>query len=277
MKSIFRIDWISVDIIIIILLVLLLISVKIFKITHRWRYPFSNQALENLSYSTSHRKGKDQMIIAKKWCLTKNLSIKDNSSNLPLILIFRTKKAKKLFRILTEGLSSYGFNVINIKAKIKLKIYNNELEKTLIDEWKSLISDIFDIFKKREVMVKSNYVLIDYSKNLFQYNHILSNSFNKGVIMINPKINNRNSSKYSELYKIDSLTSNIYTLFSRKSLFFLNNKNLKKFLKDILPQKNFNLKHLTIEKAKNSFKYYETILLGMIIDIIENKLLKSEF
>ncbi len=274
--TIFQIDWISVDIIIIILLLLLLIGVKIFKITHRWRYSFSNEALVNVSSSPSHDTRKNQFILPKKWILTRNSSITENSDNLPLILIFKTRNKRKLLRIFTEGLSTYGFNVINIKAKIKYIPNNRTLQKILLDEWKILISTIFDDFKMREDSLKLNYILIDHSKSLLSSKLILLDSDSKGSILINPKLNNKFSSDYRELFRNNSITAQIYTIFSRKSIFVLKNRHLKKFLKEAIAQENNILKHLTIEKARNSFKHYETILLGIIIDIIENKLLKSE-
>ncbi len=275
MLSIFQIDWISVDIVIIILLLLLLIYVEIFKITHRWRYSFSNEDLINISFLSSYKKEKNQIILAKKWCLTRKPSIKVSSDNLPLILIFRTKRTSKLLRICTEGLNSYGFDVINIKAKFKHRPDNIAQEKYFIDEWKSLISNMLDTFKMREVKIKTNYIIIDHSKNLLDYKLILTNFESKGIIRINPKINKNNLLKYHKLSNNISINSKIYTIFSGKSVFFFKNTYLKKFLYSFFLQKNYNLKHLTIDNARNSFKYYETILLGMIIDIIENRLLKS--
>jgi hypothetical protein len=268
MTSIFQVDWISIDVIIILLLLLLLIGVKIFKITHRWRYSFSNEASVNISFSPSYGNRKNRIISIRNWSLTRNSSIKERPDK-PLILIFKTKNRRKLLRIITEGLSCYGFNVINLKAKIKHKSDNIASEKSFGSEWKSVISNIFDNSKMREVMKKLNYVIIDYSKKLTYYKQILTNSESKGIIHINPKISEKISSEYHKLYNNNSINAKIYTIFSRKSIFFLENKHLKQYIH----RKNYDLKHLTIENARNSFKYYETILLGMIIDIIENKLL----
>ncbi|MFX0021374.1 MAG: hypothetical protein ACFE9S_03550 [Candidatus Hermodarchaeota archaeon] len=275
MLSIFQIDWISVDIVIIILLLLLLICVKIFKITHRWRYSFSNEDLINISFSTSQKKENNQIILTKKLCLTRKSSIKEISDNIPLVLIFRRKNKGKLYRICTEGLASYGFDVINIKAKFKTNPDDVALEKNFIDEWKTLISNILDKFKMREVKIKTNYIIIDYSKNLLNYKQILTKSEIKGIISINPKINKSNFLKYHKLSNSTYINSKIYTIFSGRSVFFFKNKHLNKFLNSFFLQKHYNLKHLIIDNARNSFKYYETILLGIIIDIIENRLLKS--
>ncbi|MFX0038961.1 MAG: hypothetical protein ACFFCY_09700 [Promethearchaeota archaeon] len=276
MTSIFQIDWITVDIIIIILLVLLLFSVKIFKNTHRWRYSFSNQALEHICFKQEDKSKKSKKILTNKWCLTTNSSFKKNYDNLPLILILRTTYKRKLLRAFTEGLCSYGFNVIGIKAKVKHMPNNETFRKIFIDEWKSLISTILDDFKLKEVVSKSKFILIAYSKSITSSRLFLSNSDNKGVILINPKLYKKDSSGNEEIFRSNLINTQIFPIFSRKSIFFFKNKHLKRLSKQVISQEDNNLKYLTIEKATYSFKYYETIVLGMLIDIIENKLLKSE-
>ncbi|MFW9818693.1 MAG: hypothetical protein ACFFE5_03705, partial [Candidatus Thorarchaeota archaeon] len=262
-----QIDWITIDIIIIILLLLLLIGVRIFKIIHRWRYSFSNEALEYTKFSSLREKRKDQIILLKKWYLTRNSTIKHNT--FPLILILRTKSNSKLLKIITEGLSSYGFDVINIKFKFKHKSENETFENSFINEYLSLISDLFETFKMRETLIKSNYIIINYSKKLIHYNQIVKNSENKGIITINPLITNKFLTETHKFFKNNSTSSKVYTIFSRKSIFYFKNKNLKRYLKNNPPRTKFHPNCLTIENASNSFKYYETILLGIIIDIIQ--------
>jgi hypothetical protein len=276
MTSIFQIDWIFVDTIIIILLFLLLFSVKIFKITHRWRKSFSNQALEHNCLKKTREKVKNQKFLPKKWCLTTNSSLKKEFSKFPLILICRTTYFRKFLRILTEGLSTYGFNVINVKVKIKHLSDNATIESLVNNEWKSLLSALIDDFKLAEFLINPKYILLNQSNSIIHWKHILSDSNNKGVILINPKLKNKDLSEYSDFIKKYYKIGQIYTIFSRKSILILKNKHLAKFLKVIAPQRTDNSKFLTIKKANYSFKYYETIVLGMIIDIIENKLLKSK-
>jgi hypothetical protein len=177
---------------------------------------------------------------------------------------------------LTEGLSTYGFNVINIKVKIKHIPDDILLENAVNDEWKSLLSTIVDDFKLAEFQINSKYILINHSNSIIYWKHILSDSNNMGIILINPKLNKKNSLGYYDIIKNNLTNTQIYMIFSSKSILILKNKRLIKFLKLIAPQKTDNLKFLTIKKANYSFKYYETIVLGMIIDIIENKLLKSK-
>ena len=272
----FQIDWITIDIIIIFLLLLLLIGARIIKITQRWRYSFSNEAIQYTKFSPSREMKRNQTILSKKWCLTRNTVLKNNLHKSTLILIIRMKIINKLLKVITEGLSSYGFDVINIKVKFIHKSKNKTLENSFVDEYLSSISDIVENLKMRETLVKSNYVIIDYSKKLINYEQILTNLENKGIITINPKINGKLSSEISKFYQTNSPITNVYTIFSRNSILFFKNKHLKMFLKNYTPPNNFLSNCITIENTNNSFKYYETILLGMIIDIIENKLLISE-
>lgn len=274
LNDIFQIDWIFIDTIIIILLFILLFSVKIFKITHRWRYPFSNEALDHFYFPKANENLKNQLVLTKRWSLTINSSL--NVSNFPLILIIRMNYKRKFQRILTEGLCSYGFNVINIKAKIKHSAKKVATEKELINDWNSLISTVIEFFKQAELIIKSNYIVLNLSKSYLSYKAILSDTNNNGMILVNPKLNRQNLKNYFDIIKEFSTYPQIYTIFSRKSIFLLKNRNLKKYLKEFYPQNTNILEFSTLHKAKNSFKFYETIVLSMIIDIIENKLLNSK-
>lgn len=274
MTSIFQIDWIFVDTIIIILLLLLLSGVKIFKITHRWRNSFSNQSLKYKSFSQLRDKAKSHFILTKKWYLTWNSTLKE--SNLPFILLFRKNYKRKVLMALAEGLCSYGFIVIIIKAKFKHLPDKAKLEKAINDEWDLLISLIIDEVKLTEVILNFKYIVINFSKSVISHKVILSDANNLGIILINPKLIKEDFFNHNDYIKNKASSALIYAIFSSKSNLFLNNRHLTKFQKEITSQKSNNLKYLTIRKATYSFKYYETILLGMIIDIIENKLLKSK-
>jgi hypothetical protein len=269
----FQIDWITIDIMTIILLLLLLIGVRVIKTTYRWRSSISNEVLENILFLPSRKWRKNQFILSKKWSLTRNKTIKESHNKSPIILIIRTKNTSKLLKFLTEGLSSYGFDVINLKIKIKYNPETETLENSFVDEWKSLLSDIFEKLKKREIKSKLHYIIIDCSKKFIRYKYFLPNLGTKGIIIINPKIGDRLSSETHEYFK--TTFTKVNTIFSRKSILFFKNKHLKKFLVKFAPQKNILSNCISIENANNSFKYYETILLGIIIDIIENKLIKS--
>ena len=97
------------------------------------------------------------------------------------------------------------------------------------------------------------------------------------MILINPKISSSTIKYIDDKLNQTNLESFICVIFSKKSMFIMKNKNLKRILK-IFPIKNNNhLRVLTLEKARKSFKHYETILLGIIVYQIEEILLKSQF
>ncbi|MFX1568715.1 MAG: hypothetical protein ACFFCV_10150 [Promethearchaeota archaeon] len=265
---IFYIDWIFIDTIIIILLFLLLLSVKLFKRTHRWRNSFSNQSLEQVNLPKAHNILKNQFVFIKKWSCTRNSSL--DGSNYPLLLIIRTKGKRKLMRILTEGLCSYGFNVLNLKIQIKNISQKAVSEKNIITDWNSIIYTTIDFCKKSKVIIEPSYILISLSKFLFSFNQILSNNNNLGMILINPKINKQNLKNYANAIKEFSSKPQIYNIFSKYSVFLLKNYNFVRFLNKFDPQVTNILKISTINKAKKSFKNYETIVLSILIDIIEN-------
>ncbi len=64
--DIYQIDWIFVDTIIIILLILLLVSVKIFKSTHRWRSSFSNAFLDRFHFAETQKFFGNKFVTIKK-------------------------------------------------------------------------------------------------------------------------------------------------------------------------------------------------------------------
>ena len=86
-SNVFQVDWVFVDTVIIILLFLLLLSVKIFKSTHRWRLSLSNNALEYHFFPKANENEKNKFIRVKYSCLIKNCSTNKEANNLPFILI----------------------------------------------------------------------------------------------------------------------------------------------------------------------------------------------
>ena len=269
--DIYFIDWIFIDTIIIILLFLLLLSVKMFKRTHRWRYSFSNQALEHFNFPKTHFFLKNQLIFSKKWSFTRNSCL--NYRNYPIILIIRTNHKRKLVRTLTEGLCSYGFNVLNLKVRIKDISQKEETEKSLVNEWNLIISTIVDFCEKSKLIINSNYIVLNHSRFCPSFKTILSDYNNKGIVLINPMLNNQTLKNYMNTIREFSSKPQIYSIFSKNSIFLLRNTNLVKFKKEFHPQYTDILKFSAIKKAKNSFKNYETIVLSILIDIIKNKII----
>ena len=64
----------------------------------------------------------------------------------------------------------------------------------------------------------------------------------------------------------------LFIIFSERLNPFLKNRNLnRKILSDKTLKNSNKFKYHTIQKAKSTFKYYETVLLGIIIKNIDNK------
>lgn len=272
----FRIDWVFIDIIIITLLLLLFISVRIFKITNRWRSSFSNEAIKRLSLPHVTESVKKQTFFIKKCFLTrKSLSGEDKNIK-PLIFILRTNYKRRLLAILTEGLCSYGFDVITLRIKMERHLSQNDFEKFVSNEVNSSIFSIIEMYRKITQIDNQKYILLGHSRSKVPYK-IFGGEKNRGMILINPKVTERNVKSLIEFYLNSHKNFFLLTIFSRKSILLFKNKNIYRVLKEFdLPKFDKN-KIIILEKSKNSFKYYETIILGMIIDIVENRLMISRF
>ena len=271
----FQVDWIFVDTVIIILLFLLLIGVKIFKTTHRWRTGFSNKALDCYTFPKSFNLENVQYISIKNCNLTRNLSQHRQYDTEPLILILRTKFKKQLTKIITEGLSSYGFNVINLKLKIKLSQSSITSRKIINNELKFLISLILDYFTHEDLIVNSEHVLLNLSKPFFSNIEIQKDPEMIGLVLINPRMNKYNIGSLKEILIAKSQTTQFFYIFSKRSFFIFKNSNLKHFCMEFDKNNKSKVELITLNKSTKSFKYYETILLGIIINILENKLIKA--
>ncbi len=272
----FQVDWVFVDTVIIISLFLLLLGVKIFKSTHRWRLSFTNEALEYYSFPKPYDLGRNHYIKTKHCSLTRNSSLHRQFDECPLILILRTSFKRHLTKIITEGLNSYGFNVINLKLKINLDSSSNMLNKTINNEVKSLISLILAYFRHEGLLTNSKYILLNLSKPFVPDTEILSDPEKIGLLLINPRMNKSNIGSLKETFHIVPQYTQLFYIFSKRSFFILKNNDLKHFGKEFDEKTTNKAKLITIEKSTKSFKYYETILLGIIIDILENKLMKSK-
>ncbi len=270
--DIFRVDWIFIDTVIIVLLVLVLISVKLFKERSRWRASLSSEVLEVINYRKSDLPLKSQYFDIKHLSFVRNISIKKQK---PIIIISKTTKKRKLFSILTEGLASYGFYVIIVDFKAALDYDNLVFDNNMQKERENILSKIINILVEKDVISNSNYILINYSKLSFLYNSTLSDPKNRGIFLLNPNFNNIITGNFSVASNLNDLKSPIYVIFSKNLSLFIPNKNLKKFLKVFKNETSRVFKLITLEKAKRSFKYYETILLGIIIYLIDNNLLKD--
>lgn len=272
-NEVHQVNWVLIDVVIIFLLFLLLISVKIFKSSHRWRLKFSNRSLEKYSLSKSFNKEIDHSLSIKNCSLTRNSSLFKNYQKIPTILFIRTKFKKHLTNIMTEGLSSYGFNIINLKFKINSRVKN--FRSLIEDEIQTLVPLVIDRFILEEIITIPQYILVSYSRFLAPTNRIISDPLNKGLLFINPRMSQDMIRDIKDIFGDNPQHRQIFYIFSRKSFLILKNPDLKYFLNEFDENFTSKVELITLEKSTRNFKYYETILLGSIIDIIENKLLKS--
>jgi len=266
--DIFRLDWILIDTVIIILLLLLLFSVKLFKEISRWRFSLSNESLIRIKLKNSEMDTNSSIAIIKNCSMIKKRS--DAEEHSPRVVVFLNTKSfsRKPIRILIEGLGSYGFAIVRIDLKIKsgINIEDSEgIKETAIGK---IISSVIKHSKQQKLISSSKYTAIFCSNSSSLYKSIVSDENNEGMIVINPKISNVNSGKISRLVNLEP---KLHLIFSKKSHLMLNNNSLKKFLKENPHHNKLGNQLTVIDKSRKSFKYYETILLGTILNIIELK------
>ena len=271
--DIFRVDWILVDTIIIILLVLLLISVKIFKEAYRWRFSLSNEFLTRTTAMALSFNLDRPSIYIKKWNLTKSKVIQEEISSKPSIFIIRTQRKQMLLKILTEGLSTYGFNVVNIWLKIKADKGKSKTIRDIEREIQQIIPSFLSILNQDLHLLSQRYVVVNFDKKIIPYNFITKDSNSVKLILINPRLNLANLKIMQTLETISNPQFQLFIIFSeRLNPFFKNRNSNKKILNDKSLKNSNKFKYHTIQKAKSTFKYYETVLLSIIIKNIDNKI-----
>lgn len=273
--DIFRLNWILIDTIIIILLLLALVFVKIFKETFRYRSSLSNEALECIKSEKLGMNFSKYGYIDKNWSLIVNKAKNNRNSTKPLIVLIRVNKRKKLIHVLSEGLGSCGFNVLNLKIQSKFFSHYSTLNKSIIEEISDFLTQLIKFSKHEEFTLNPNYFLINYHKSNLSDISAISDMNNQGVVLINPKLAGARNGNLPKMLNNVDVNSSLYVIFNKKSIFNLTNTNYRKFLREFNESKNNFLKIITLENARSSFKYYETILLGILVNIIENNLLKS--
>ena len=102
---------------------------------------------------------------------------------------------------------------------------------------------------------------------LLPYNYILKNSDCRDLILINPLLNSYNLELMLIIIKDFKKHPQLITIFSKKLNPIFKNKKIKtEFIKN---EAFKNSKRTIIQKAKSTFKNYETILLSVIIRYIE--------
>ncbi|MBY9007645.1 MAG: hypothetical protein KGD63_12920 [Candidatus Lokiarchaeota archaeon] len=271
--SLFRINWIQIDTIIIVLLVLFLISVEIYRQISRWRYSLSNQSLNSKSFKVDVLKNKNKTILKKIKIITNSNSVKNKAN--PIVIFLRTNFHRIIPKIITEGLASYGFDILTAKYGKKPKTNNKSIEMELKQE----LSELFDKLRQKKIVNTQNYFLLIFSKSKIPYKQIFIDNSNVGMVLINPNLNKLNINYINEILELDNNKENKITMFfSKFSLFIFPNLHLRKFKRLFIKETDFTNRNefYVIKNARYSFKYYETILIGNIIQILEKNLEKSQ-
>ncbi|MBY8987968.1 MAG: hypothetical protein KGD61_05900 [Candidatus Lokiarchaeota archaeon] len=265
--DIFQVDWITVDIIIIVLLILLLIGVKVLKEVYRWRFFFSNASTIRRVDRLPDINAQLSTISIKKCTLTKSSDTPQEDLTKPTIIIIRKHRKLMLLKTLTEAFCSFGYSVINIQLRTLTNSRINGLASEVEEELQQTFPAIIKFYNRDFDLLNQNYNVIDFNKRLLPYNLLLKDSDCRNLILINPRLKSYNLDLIITFLNNLNKYPQLFTIFSENLNPIFKNKKVKKILLNVETFKN--TKHTIIQKAKSTFKYYETMLLSIIIRYIE--------
>ena len=256
--DIFHVDWITVDSIIIIALILTLIAIKIIKQLTRWRNSLVNEKLDQSKFYGNLLMLNSVKLKVNYWNFIKN---SEDYTNQIILFVLRTRKKTRLLHALMEGVASLGLNVIDVKFEILIKERN---QNDLIEDLREMIHSILKYMDQKNHM---SYIIVSLREKPF--NTIIKEESCKLQIAINPK--------FSQI-SYDMLTANLRTnsnynlVISEYSLKFIRNHwNKYIFKTDQETPSNLTL----IKNSTRKFKYYETLLFGILTGLITQKLKKE--
>ncbi len=273
---IFQIDWFFWGTVIIFLLIIFLISVKIFKNTHRWRNFLSNPLImENKTKNFEIQCG-EQEIFRISFTLFESIinNVAENNNNKTSNLLIIFKKRRYNTYPYAEALASIDLKVVFIDFKKVRKVEGKKLVKIkisgeLIDKIsKAIYIHFIDIGDGPEYQK----IVFLFPNRTIQFLKIskLTNFFDKFFFIL---------SNFSKNYEILKNFLNQDIINKKKLYFILPLKRLLKLDEDQLnrinrlkdnykiPEKNI----LILEKSFKSLKNYETIIIGFILNNIFNK------
>lgn len=273
---IFQIDWVFWDTIIIFLLIIFLISVKIFKNTHRWRNFLSNPLImENKTKNFEIQCG-EQEIFRISFTLFKSIinDVAENNNNKASNLLIIFKKRRYNTYPYAEALASIDLKVVFIDFKKVRKVEGKKLVKIkisgeLIDKIsKAIYIHFIDIGDGSEYQ-KIVFLFPNLTIQFFKIS-TLTNFFDKFFLIL---------SNFSENYEILKNFLNQDIIDIKKLYFIIPLKRLLKLDEDQLNRinrlkDNYKIHEkniLILEKSFKSLKNYETIIIGFILNNIFNK------
>lgn len=273
---IFKIDWVFWDTIIIFLLIIFLISVKIFKNTHRWRNFLSNPLImENKTKNFEIQCG-EQEIFRISFTLFESIinDVAENNNNKTSNLLIIFKKRRYNTYPYAEALASIDLKVVFIDLKKVRKVEGKKLVKIEIS------GELIDKISKA---IYIHFIDIgdgpEYQKIVFLFPNLtiqflkistLTNFFDKFFLIL---------SNFSENYEILKNFLNQDIIDKKKLYFIIPLKGLLKLDEDQLNRinrlkDNYKIHEkniLILEKSFKSLKNYETIIIGFILNNIFNK------
>jgi len=270
---IFQIDWVFWDTIIIFLLIIFLISVKIFKNTHRWRNFLSNPLImENKTKNFEIQCGEKEIFrISFTLFESKINDIAENNNNKTSNLLIIFKKRRYNTYPYAEALASIDLKVVFIDFKKVRKVEGKKLVKIkisggLIDKISKAIYihfiDIGDGPEYQKIVFLFPNLTIQFLKT-----STLTNFFDKFFLIL---------SNFSENYEILKTFLNQDLIDIKKLYFIIPLKRLLKLDEDQLNRinrlkDNYKIHEkniLILEKSFKSLKNYETIIIGFILNNI---------
>ncbi len=273
---IFQIDWVFWDTIIIFLLIIFLISVKIFKNTHRWRNFLSNPLImENKTKNFEIQCGV-QEIFRISFTLFKSIinDVAENNNNKASNLLIIFKKRRYNTYPYAEALASIDLKVVFIDFKKVRKVEGKKLVKIkisgeLIDKISKAIYihfiDIGDGSEYQKIVFLFPNLTIQFLKistltNFFDKFFLILSNFSKNYEILKNFLN-------QDIIDIKKL----YFIIPLKRLLKLDEDQLNRInrLKDNYKIHEKNI--LILEKSFKSLKNYETIIIGFILNNIFNK------
>lgn len=256
--DIFQVDWILVSSVAIIILITFLILVKIYKILTRWRYTIANEDILLSSYNSIQRTP-ESIIKVCRWNLAINNKLMNESD--PIIIILRTKRRISLLRVITEGLSSYGLRVVNVLLLFNKK---SSIDPSRIDINNEIIYIINSIMETTSYSSNNDkYMLLSYNDKNINPIYIKNEKRYQGHIIINFKQNFKEKQENLIRETGINIPKDKYLIFSEYNIIKIKNKTIEIY------GGTQNLHNtIIVRDATRNFKYFETILFGIILKLI---------
>jgi hypothetical protein len=243
--------------------------VKGLKEVYRWRFFFSIASTIRRVDRLPDINAQFSTISIKKSTLIKSSIYQQDVLTKPTIIIIRKYRKLMLIKALSEAFCSIGYNIIQLPIRTTNNSGTNGTVSEVEEELHQILHAVVKFYNQDIDKVNQYYTVIDFNKRILPYNLLLKNKDCKSLILINPRLNSSNLEVILTLLNNSSKYPQLITIFSEKLNPFFKNKKLKRILLDDETFKN--TKYTIIQKAKSTFKYYETVLLGIIMRYIEKQ------